>query len=165
MLWHWDMGEERALSLFLQVCGIRRPRSLPHLHYYAGAIVFWWQSRRSVQLHFNTAARVLPCPEHFSICVFQGAEQRLTIVSITVMELFNYMKWKSRYSPDKQSFPDDAHTIYSRVKESTWIIFRALSQYILQTASGQHLVTVRCFSIPLWHAGAAINGCFRSINR
>jgi hypothetical protein len=111
-------GRTRAFSYLLQVRGIARRCSLSHLYYYAVAIVFWRPAWYSVQLHVNTDARVPPCPESFATCVFWGPEERLTIVSIIVMELFNYMKWKSRYSPGKHSFPGDSH----KVQESIWII-------------------------------------------
>jgi hypothetical protein len=142
-------GRTRTFSYFLQVLGITRHRSLSHLHYYAVAIVFWRQAWYSAQLHVNIDARVPPCPECFATFVFWGAEERLTIVSITVMELFNYMKWKSRYSPGKHSFPDDAHRIYVYTWEcrSKYESFRPLLQTFVQTVSEQDLVTVRCLSL------------------
>jgi hypothetical protein len=59
----------------------------------------------SVQLRRVNTVRVLPCPEHFAICVFWGGDQRLTIVSITVMELFNYMKWELRVQSRQEELP------------------------------------------------------------
>jgi hypothetical protein len=70
------------------------------------------------------------------------------------------MKWKSRYSPGKGSFPNDAHEIHVGVKYSTRVIESLLTVRFFKTASEEASLTIRCPCTSFWKAEEVKNGCF-----